>query len=448
LLRSLYLVLVFFAIFGIGLGVPFVLTLGYVWTDIFRPQSVAWFLMPQIPVALVMGAAAIGAYLLLDRRSPPRVGAVTVLTLGLALWVTLTGIWAEVPVAAWEKWDWAVKSILFSAFIPFVIRSRNQIEAFLQVCVFALAANLIPYGAKTILTGGGYGYDFGLLRGNSLLGEGGTLATAALLTIPPILFLRNHSKIVPLNRLTRFGYLALVIFALATVIGTHERTGLVGILVLGAFVWVQSKRKILVGALCAAGATVIIMSASASWFERMGTIQNYQQDTSAQTRLLVWEWTFNYALDHPLGGGFDAYRINTIVHPATPETGEARVEMARAFHSSYFEVLGEHGWVGLALFLALIAATLRELRRVIRQCADEPNLVWCSDCASALKTSLFVLIACGAFIGIAFQPFYFYLFALSVSLREYVRRSSIESSPPVVSEFGERLPVLGLAKSI
>src|SRR5216683_3073695 len=167
-MRSLYLLLVYLALLGIGAVAPFVLTLGYVWLDIFQPQTVAFSLLNGgAPIAMIMGAAAVAGYVVLDRRSPPRLSAVTWLTLILAVWVTLTCFWAEVPEHVWTKWDWAFKTILFSAFMPFVIRSRIQIEAFLLVFLFSLSGNVIPFGIKTILSGGGYGTQLGLVDRNN-----------------------------------------------------------------------------------------------------------------------------------------------------------------------------------------------------------------------------------------------------------------------------------------
>lgn len=71
MLRSLWLFAIYIGFLGIGTTAPFVLVLGYVWVDTFRPQDVAYVLLNELPVALVMGAGAIAAYVALDRRSPP-----------------------------------------------------------------------------------------------------------------------------------------------------------------------------------------------------------------------------------------------------------------------------------------------------------------------------------------------------------------------------------------
>ena len=137
-----------------------------------------------------MAAATIAAYLLMDRRSPPRPNLIMVLIVAMGVWVTYTTAFEAVaPEWAWVKWDWAIKTIGFAAFMPFLFRSRVQIEAFLQVYVFSAAIQTVPYGVKTILSGGSYHANLGLLSGNSGLAEGSTLSTVAIMGVPIILWL-------------------------------------------------------------------------------------------------------------------------------------------------------------------------------------------------------------------------------------------------------------------
>jgi len=416
LIRSIYLLLVYLSLVGLGCVAPFVFTLGYIWVDLFSPQSVAYIILSQIPCALIMGVAAFGSYITMDRRWPPRLTASCILMLMLAFWCTVTLLWAEVPDAAWAKWNWAFKTVLFSAFIPFVIRSRVQIEAFLLVYVFSLAGNLLPFGLKTMISGGGYGRDLGLVAGNSGLGEGGLLATAAVSMVPIALYAMNHSILLPKTQLTKLMLIGLSVVALFATIGTYERTGLVGILVLGVGYFIKSKRKILTACVGAVALLGLIYHTSSAWDQRMDTIKSYDQETSALTRLLVWQWTFNYSMSHPLGGGFENYRIDRIEYP------DGAVVFGRAFHSLYFEMLGEQGWVGLTIYLSLIAVSALQLRRAKRYAKDIPELAWCADLADSLLLMLAILMICGAFIAVSYRGMNLYTFAVCTCLGEYVRR--------------------------
>jgi putative inorganic carbon (HCO3(-)) transporter len=422
-LRSIWLLFVYTSFLGLGVSAPFIATLGYVWVDTFRPQDVSYLILNQFPVAMVMGAAAVALYLAFDRRAVPQLRAITILQLTFAAWITLTSIWALIPEVAWEKWDWAFKTLIFSAFIPLTIRSRVQIEAFLQVYMFSLAANLVPFGLKIAISGGGYGQDLSLGGGNMGLSEGSTLAAVSVMSIPIYLYLRQHAVLVPRSVLFRSVYLVLAGLSVLTTIGTFERTGLVGFVTLGIAALIKSRRKLLTLFVGLVISGIVAYAMTDTWSARISTIGDYTKETSALSRILVWRWTLDFATSHPLGGGFGSYRLDHIELP----DGTSRFGVA--FHSIYFEVLGEHGWIGLLLFLSIAVASLVALQRASKQARPHPELSWCRDLVATIQISLVVLLVCGSFIGIAFQPMLPYLFAMAVSASEYVRRAVADLPP-------------------
>ena len=313
MLRSLWLLLLYVTFLGLGAAWPFVMTLGYVWVDTFQPQQVTYLILNELPVALIMGAAAFGSYFLMDRRAPPPLMLASALQVFLAIWMTMTLLWSEVPIRAWDKWDWAFKSMVFAAFIPLVIRSRVQIEAFAQTYVFSLAANFVPFGIKVLISGGGYGQNLGLLRGNSGLAEGGLLSTVCLMAVPLALHLGKHGQLIPRLPMIKFAYLGVAAMALITAVGTHERSALVGLLFLGLYMFIQSRRKLAFGTIIVVAAGVALAMATDSWTARMSTSREFRTENSALVRLLVWQWTMNYSLSHPFGGGFESFTINTVL---------------------------------------------------------------------------------------------------------------------------------------
>ena len=430
MLRSLWMLGIYVAFLGIGTAAPFVMVLGYVWVDTFRPQDVAYLFLRELPVALIMGAGAVAAYVALDRRSPPPLFGSHVLIVVMAMWVTATMLWAVSPEAGWNKWDWAFKAIAFSAFIPFAIRSRVQIEAFVQVYVLSLAANFITFGAKTLISGGGYGTNLGLLQGNGGLAEGGFLSTVCLMVVPLALFLAKHATLMPRHRIVSLGYMGLALLATLTALGTYQRSALVGLLVLAAFMFVKTQHKFLFGMVGVVGGLALLYMTSDSWNARISTIGGEGLDNTTNVRILVWKWTLQFAATNPLGGGFMAFLINHIVVPSSSGAPGGETQFGRAFHSIYFEVLGEHGWPGIAIFLTMIASTLFALSRLKKQTKRDPELAWCADLADALQSSIVVFMASGAFVGIAYQPMFWYTIALSISLRAYVRRVQARQSQP------------------
>ncbi len=433
MLRGLLVGSLYLAFLVLGTTTPFALVLGYVWVDAFVPQDIGSMALGQVPVALIMGATAVFFYALGDRRAPPRMRWTTVLTLLMAAWCTLTLLWAVAPAAAVAKWSWAFKTILFSAFIPYAIRSRVQIEAFILVFIFSSLIQILPVGVKQAVSGGYYGADHGIIQGNSGLTESSTLAGVCLMLLPWALWAGRHALMVPNLRLRRLGGIGLAVMYLITAVGTFARTGLVGMAVLGTLMFLESRRKFVTILAILPAVAALVLFPPKSWTARMDTISTYRQDNSAMVRIEVWKWTLRFAASHPLGGGFNSFYVNEIHLPPLGPGQPATVQYARAFHNSYMEVLGEQGFPGIAIFLTLVIGSWASLKRTARRCRGNPDLAWCEDLCKSLSVGLMVFVPCMMFVGDAFQPFFWYNFALASCLSEYARRAL---EKPATSPYG------------
>jgi putative inorganic carbon (hco3(-)) transporter len=215
-------------------------------------------------------------------------------------------------------------------------------------------------------------------------------------------------------------YAGVAALAIVTALGTYERSALIGLLVVGFYMFLRSRRKFVYGIVAGVAAVVIIVAAAGTWSDRVSSIGNYQADGSAMTRILVWQWTLGYVSTHPLGGSFDAFAINTIVMPPDALNPEGSIQTGRAYHSIYFEVLGELGWPGLAIFLLTAFSSLYNLVRLSRKCRKSPDLVWVADMSDAVQSGMMAFLSAGAFVGIAFQPPFWYFVSMVICLRAYV----------------------------
>jgi probable O-glycosylation ligase (exosortase A-associated) len=408
---------VYVAFLVIGFTSPFAFTLGYLWVDTFYPQFLST-LVAQVQSSLIIGIAAVGGYLIFDRRSPPRFSAHTALALALAAWMTLSNTWAVWPASAWYTWDWSFKTVIFAAFMTFVLRSRVQMEAFLQVFLFSAAVHMIAVGTKTAISGSGYGRHLDVIESDAGLFEGSYLAGASIALIPIILFLRKHSILIPKSRFRDIGYYAMIGFAIFAAMGTYARTALVGFLVVGVFLWLQSRRKVLFTVCAVAVGLAVAARTADTWNERIETTADYNADSSALGRILVWEWTIKFASSNPLGGGFDAFMTDSIEFPGNPP----QVVYGKAFHNAYIAVLGQQGFPGLAMYLALQGMSLLYLWRIGRRTKNQPHLLWVHDLAGAAMTALLTIMSCGCFIDIAYHSFVWYLMTFPVCLNGYLNR--------------------------
>ncbi len=423
-MRDLFLLLVCVGFAGLGLVAPFAAGLGYIWVDFLAPQRIGFGLIAELPISMAIGALTLLLYFTLDRRDPPRISGTLILLAMFGIWVTLTSTWAVVPEHAWVKWDRSVKMIGFAVLVPFLFRTRPQIEAMLLTMVVSISGTVLAFAVKTAISGGGYGIQLGLFQENSILGEGSTLATTALATVPIALAFARGSTILPWRRISAclaYGYAAA---AVITALGSYTRTGLVALIALTALLWWGSRRKVWFGLLIAVLVAIGMTTSSERWTTRMSTITEYGSETSTLGRIGVWKWTLDFVAENPLGGGFDAYRINRAVVPVEGQPGQVLEIRSKAFHSNYFEVLGEHGIPGLAMYLALLAAMFLNLRAAAHAGG------WLAQLARGIWQGALVYMVSGLFIGIAFQPFLYYLVGVSVALRQLHRRIANEERRP------------------
>ena len=159
------------------------------------------------------------------------------------------------------------------------------------------------------------------------------------------------------------------------------------------------------------------MFMSPAWLERMATISNYQQDPSAIGRIETWKMLTNLALARPFsGGGFEAYErwIFDIYNPEYPGTHSA--------HSIYFQVLGEHGFVALALFLLFWALVWRMCSQIVRATEHVPESRWAYWIAQMTKVSLVAYFVGGAFLNLAYWDMPYFLFVAVAVTRTLVRQ--------------------------
>lgn len=410
-MRGIFLLGVILLLLLWGFRTPFLFVLAYVWASIFTPQHVAYSVIKSLPISLIFAVLAFGALLRLKKVGYIRWRAQSIITGLLAIWMTVTLLWAVAPESAFEKWDWAIKSIAFTVIIPHFIRDRQDFEAFIWTILVAGMAHCIPFGVKVVLSGGGYGMPLGLVAGNSGYGEGSTLAMFSVSLIPMAIYLYLHQTLLPQHRLVKWMLGSFIVLLLLTAIGTYARTAAVCLAVLAASFVYYGNRRLTSVVVVFVLAGFIYPFIDVGWLDRMSSI-NDDTESSAMGRVAVWKWVMDYVAIHPWGGSFDMYRINS--YALELSDGSVLQVARKAYHSVYFEVLGEGGFPGFVMFIAMIALTLVSFMNH-RKTLAATGEVWLGDAGRYLLIATLVFLVGGAFIGIAFQSYFYYLVALSAA---------------------------------
>ncbi|HWK36529.1 putative O-glycosylation ligase, exosortase A system-associated [Sphingomonas sp.] len=426
-------------LFGIGLKRPFLFVLAYVYIDTLSPQLMMYTALGSIPYSLIAAALALLGFIAADDKRDVRVAPRQIMLLMLLLYCWYTTINADFPVEAQFKWNWVWKAIAFGVFLPLTLRTRLRIEALLLFMLLSVGAIIIVGGIKTLASGGGYGALNLMVANNTGLFEGSIISAVAISVVPILLWFTRHGTIFPPDWRVKLFCYALVFACLLMPIGTSARTGLLCVALLGVLLLrdMRMKTRVLYLSAIAVVGLVAVPFLPSKFTQRMETIKTYQADASASTRIAVWKWTIDYVKSNPMGGGFEAYRQNHIRYDKVAVEGASNnatversleVDRARAYHSAYFEMLGEQGYPGLALWLLIQLAGLARMeilrRRYAKATADD---AWIAPLASALQHAHLIYLLGAAFVGIALNPFLFMLIGTQIGFDTYVGRKRSET---------------------
>ena len=127
--------------------------------------------------------------------------------------------------------------------------------------------------------------------------------------------------------------------------------------------------------------------------------------------------TLRWAGLRPLtGGGFEIYNLDVFGRYAPNPTD------LHSAHSIYFQMLGEHGFVGLGLFLLLWLLVWRDASWIDRQTRHREGWQWASDLARMVQVSLVGYAVGGAFLNLAYYDVPYNLLVALVVTRLLVER--------------------------
>jgi putative inorganic carbon (HCO3(-)) transporter len=391
----------------------------YQWLDNLPPDQVYSVTLFSTNLSFIVGALTFFAWLVRERKTLPRPALVLVMLIAMLIWINVTSYNALVPAAAAPLWDRMDKVIGFAVLTALLLSTRARLEAFVWVFVLSVAYFAIPSAIKVLVSGGAGGIGAGeVVTGAtySLFGDRVSLSVVLLMALPLALFLGRRATLLPPRwiRFVKPAMLGVSASFLIAVIGTFARTGLIAGVATLLMLAIRSRHKF--GAVLAIAVVVLALFAIIpnNWFIRMDTITHYQQDASAESRVLVWQWAWKFALAHPiLGGGYEVFQLDA------QNTGLGHWIEA---HNIFFSVMAEHGFVGLGLFCGLIIMTYLSCGALQRRARRREDLVWAADLGRAIQVALVAYCVGGMFVSIDFTPFLYNLAAIAIGARSLVER--------------------------
>ena len=384
---------------------PFFGVLMWTWVGIMNPHRLSWGVALEFPVALCVGAATLLGFLL--SAEPKRLPRSPGTRLLLALWVCLTisTIFAYHFDLSYPLWIRRSKMFLIVVVMLMLLRTRERI----RIMCFVIAACIGFYGVKgglfAIATGLQYrveGPDGTLLGGNN------AIAVGLNMTLPMLLFLQRDVKDWWL-RLFLWGAFALTILA---TVSTYSRGGFVGLCAVLVLLLLKSRRRLIGAVLFTVAVAGAYSFVPDRWFNRMETIETYEQDSSAMGRVNAWILAWRLAVARPLfGWGPDAMEDKTLYDVYYPES-----ETRNDVHGAYFQLLGEGGFITFGVFISLFGWCLFSMQRLVWRCRGDPEWGWMATHAEMVQVSLVGYLVSAMFLELAFLDVPYQLAAVGIAL--------------------------------
>ena len=380
---------------------PWIGILLWCWLGYMNPHRQTWGFAYDMPFAFITAIVTITAFLFSKEKKEMIWTRETILLLIFIGWMLFTTFYAFYPERAWLQWNkvWKIQLMVFLTLM--IIKERKQLDWMIWIIALSLGYYGVKGGIFTIVHGGQFrvqgpaGTFFG---GNNEM----ALVLAMLIPLIRYLYLQEPRKWVKLGLAS-----AMALSGIAA-IGSQSRGGLIAMAAMGVFLWLKSRHRFVMGLYILLVVAVIHAVMPQSWYDRMYTIETYQKDESALGRINAWHTAFNVAKDRITGGGFEMFQRPTFRQYA-PDPWRVH-----DVHSIYFETMGEHGFIGFAIFILLAVFTWLRANQVIRQCKNDPDRKWAADLAAMIQVSLVGYGAGGAFLGLAYFDLTYHLMIMLI----------------------------------
>ena len=428
---------------------PFIAVGMWIWTAMFFPNAWLYGFANTLRYNLIFTGIAMLGYLLLRDKPKVNFGAIGALVMLFFLWTCASSAMGDgLPDITFEYWSRFMKVVLLFIFVVLVIDKKLHADFFLWCVVLSIGFYGSLEALKFVASGGGHKIEG---FAGHVLGDRNELSLAFVITLPFCAYLLGEYG--KTSKIVRFGLLCTMGLLVTAVVGTQSRGGFVALLGLAGYFFIKSERKVLLAVLSVALVLVLSNFVSSEWTSRMDTIGEANADASFMGRVVAWKLSFIMAMRHPFfGGGFKALEFLPVWTSLCQDffayplfyTGEAlpTIDHPHAAHSVYFQVLGDHGFAGLAIFLCLLVRTFMTVRQVAKEARKRVETAWIAHLASMLQLSLFAYCLGGAALSFAYFEMLYAICGLVQVLhsrilpRALAQLASPEAAAPAIAREG------------
>lgn len=435
-MRDILLTLIIVGLLPFCFTRPWIGALVWAWLGYMNPHKLTWGFAYSLPFAQIVAVATLAGLLFTkDRRPLPKVAEVYLLLVLLGIFTISPLVIAVYPEDAWVLFDPIWKTFLMVFVSLLLLQDPQRLRALVLVIALSIGYFGLKGGVWAVLTGGQYRV---MGPPESALGDNNAIALALNMMLPFFFFLRQAEE----RKWMRHLWLAIFVFSIIAVVSSYSRGAILGLCVVLMVLVFRNKRIIAGTVLLALGIGVGLMTLPDKWFGRMETIQTYEQDNSANLRFQSWTLAWRIALDKPiLGGGFAIFDKRTYQEyvPEFPATGNVA-------HNNFLQILAEHGFFGLGVYVVLIVVCMVSLRRLSNRARSDPSIAWIGRYALMIEVGMVGYVVTGLFVSKSYFDLFYSFVAMTILLKQLVldhERRVRQASPGwnVRYDSGNRSPV-------
>lgn len=425
-MRDIVLALIVMGLLAGTLRYAWLGVLLWTWLSVGVPHKLTYGFAHSAPFAAM--AAAVTLVALFISRTPvkfPTTLPVKILWM-FVVWTFITSAMAIHGPDSWDICNQVSKVMLMALVAMAVLHDEQHIRLFVWVDAGSIGFYGFKSGLYALATGGGGTMvgPGGFMTDNNLLG------LSMIMTVPLLFYLRKTAT----NRWVRLIMTGVVVLTLIAVLGTYSRGAFLSLMGMLCVLWWRAKgRRLVIAIIVLCVAVALIPAIPDKWTNRMNTVKTYDQDTSAMTRVHQWITAINIANHRITGAGFQAYTQHIQDLYAPVDESAADTDHVYVAHSIYFQVLGQHGWIGLFLWLSTWLSTIWLAARVRRLAKGRPHLKNASDLVGYCQVAYIGFFMGGAFLSFAYADLQFNLMVIVVVTERWVQRN-LEPPKPAAAE--------------
>lgn len=419
-MRDVIITLIVFGSLPLVFKRPYLGAVLWIWISVMNPHTQGWGFARSFPFAAIIAGTTVLSMLVNKERFRLPAHPVTAIFIVFLLWMGLTAMFALHPENIDVQLIKVYKIFGMTLVVMMLVKTRQEIEGILWAVLVSVGFYGVKGGFFTLQTGG----NFRVWGPSGTFIDGNNEIALALVVVIPLMY--YMVTVVP-QRWARLALIGSMLLCALASLGSYSRGAALALGAMVAFLWLKSSHKLGLGLGLAVAAPLMLLMMPDQWHSRIDTIETYDQDASAMGRINAWKMAFRLANDRLLGGGFDIYDSYTF-HLYAPNPLDVH-----AAHSIYFQVLGEHGWGGLAIYLILWAVTWRSGSTIIRRAAPHAELQWAKAMATMMQVGLLGFAVGGAFLSLAYFDVPYFIMAAMVALRLLVDRELSALPAPVTA---------------